>query len=123
MLKAKIFRSKVLALGWLLIMCILFFLPGKAFPEENWMSAVYFDKWVHVGLFAVLVFLWSSAFDLDLPKNSGYLVGAVVLYGVAVEFIQRDWVANRSFDVFDILADTVGALTGLVIWLRVYRKK
>jgi hypothetical protein len=122
MLRWKIFRYKGVAITWFLIMCILFFLPGSALPQENWLNAVYFDKWVHVGLFAILLFLWRSSFKLDLNNYNLVLLFSALLYGLLVEFIQRNWVPNRSFDLYDVLADMAGSVIGLVVWLRVYKK-
>lgn len=122
MLKWKLFRSKGLAIAWFLIMCTLFFLPGSALPQEDWLNKIYFDKWVHVGLFAVLIFLWRSAFDPNFNNYNWFLIFSAVLYGLLVEFIQRQWVANRSFDLYDVVADGTGSIIGLVVWLRVYKK-
>lgn len=122
MLKWKLFRSKGLALAWLLIMCTLFFLPGSALPKEDWLNRIYFDKWVHVGLFAVLIFLWRSAFDPNFNNYNWLLILSAIIYGLLVEVIQRQWVANRSFDLYDVLADSIGSVIGLVVWSRVYKK-
>lgn len=122
MLRWKIFRYKIVALLWFFLMCILFFLPGSELPQENWLEAVHFDKIVHVGLFAVLLFLWRSAFDLELKNYTLILFTSAVLYGFSVELIQLYWVPGRSFDLFDILADAIGSFSGLWIWSRVYKK-
>lgn len=122
MLKWKIFQHKWVAITWLVIMCILFFLPGSAFPSENWLSEIYFDKVVHIGLFAILIFLWRSAFDSQLVKYNLILLLSALFYGLAVEFIQRYFVPNRDFDLYDVVADMIGAIIGLVTWLS-YRKK
>jgi VanZ family protein len=103
-------------------MCILFFLPGSALPKEKWLEGIYFDKWVHVGLFAILVFLWRSAFDWDYANYNLIILLSAVLYGFAVEIIQLYWISNRSFDLFDLLADTIGSIVGLLVFLRVYKK-
>lgn len=123
MLKWKIFQYKWLAISWLAIMCILFFLPGSAFPSENWLSKIYIDKLVHIGLFAILIFLWKSAFRSQLPKYNMILLFTALIYGLAVEFIQRDFVPNRDFDLYDVAADMIGAIAGLAVWLSTYRKK
>lgn len=122
LLQWKILRYKTVAIAWFIIMCILFFLPGSDLPQANWLEAIYFDKWVHVGLFAILIFLWRSSFDLDLNHYNWILLFAAILYGLSVEFIQKYWVPNRSFDLFDVLADMTGSLIGLFVWLRVYKK-
>ena len=122
MLRSKFFRYKSIAIAWFIIMCVLFFLPGSDLPQANWLDAIYFDKWVHIGLFAVLIFLWRSSFDLDFNHYNWVLLLSALLYGLSVEFIQKYWVPNRSFDLYDLLADMTGSVLGLVVWLRAYKK-
>jgi VanZ family protein len=123
MLRWKVFRYKAVAISWLLIMCVLFFLPGSAFPSENWLAEIYFDKLVHIGLFAVLIFLWRSAFDLEFANYNLVLLFSALLFGLAVEFIQRYFVVNRDFDLYDVVADMAGGVLGLLVWSWTYRKK
>ncbi len=40
---------------------------------------------------------------------------AFVFYGVFIEVIQLNFVPNRSFDFFDILANTVGCAFGGIV--------
>ncbi|HUP12706.1 MAG TPA: VanZ family protein [Niastella sp.] len=122
MLSAPLFRSKWLALGWFLLVTVLFFLPGSAFPHDNWLSRVYFDKWVHAGIFAVLLFLWRSAFPLQVSNYHFLLLAGAFCYGLLVEVIQGQWVTNRSFDYYDLIADMTGAILGLLVWWWVYKK-
>jgi len=122
MLHWKLFRSRWLATGWLLTMTILFVLPGSSFPEERWFDQIHLDKWVHVGLFAVLLFLWKSAFYSTTKSYNIILVSLTLLYGVSIELIQGAWVANRSADVFDVVADMTGCLVGILVWQGVYKK-
>ena len=122
MLRWKIFRKRAVAVSWFIIMSILFFLPGSDLPNAGWLEAIHFDKWVHIGLFAVLIFLWRSSFDLDLDHYNSILLLAALVYGLSVEVIQKYWIPNRSFDLFDLLADMTGAIGGLGVWYRVYKK-
>ena len=116
MFKWKLFQNKWLAVGWLLFITILFFLPGSSFPKQNWFSKIYIDKWVHTGVFAVLLFLWRSAFELQLKYYHLLLLIFALLYGFTVELVQKQWVPNRDFDLYDIMADMAGAILGLVVW-------
>jgi VanZ family protein len=93
---------------------ILFFLPGSAFPKEDWLSRIYFDKWVHIGLFALLALLVCWSFPRHAPKTI-ILLMLLVGYGLAVELIQGAFIANRSCDLYDLLADGTGALAGLLL--------
>jgi VanZ family protein len=122
MFKWKLFQYKAVPLAWFLIMTVLFFLPGSALPQENWLDVIHFDKWVHVGLFAALMFLWRSAFDWKLPGYTLVLLISALVYGLLVEVIQGNWIPNRSFDLFDVVADMTGSILGLLFWGRVYKK-
>jgi VanZ family protein len=39
---------------------------------------------------------------------------SAILYGIIIEFVQDAWVPNRSFELTDIGADSVGAILGFV---------
>ena len=123
MLKSKIFRQKWLAVLWFLIMCILFFLPGSALPQSNWLNDIHFDKIVHIGLFAGLLFLWRSCINSTATKYNWILLFAALIYGILVELIQGHWIPNRSEDFYDVVADMTGSVLGILVWLAVYRKK
>ena len=122
MLQWKFLQSKALAISWIIIITTLFFLPGSTLPKEDWLSKIYFDKWVHIGLFAILIFLWRSAFEWKIANYNITLLLLAFLYGLAVEIIQQQWIPNRSFDVYDILSDLTGSILGLIVWLRVSKK-
>lgn len=113
------------ALTGFVIATLLFCLPGDEFPKTGWLDKIHFDKVVHIGLFALLVVLLSLPFRsrLKSPRRLNQLYGwimiAYIVYGIAIEFIQRDFIPHRSFDVFDILADTIGCVTGYLVVKRI----
>lgn len=113
---------KWVAILYFIIMSVLFFLPGSDLPKEKWLDKIFFDKWVHIGLFAGLIFL--SRFNLPFDNNIfNYLLLLMALtYGLSVEYIQKYWVPNRSFDLWDVVADMGGAFIGLWYWLTLYKK-
>jgi len=86
------------------------------------MQAIYFDKWVHVGLFGLLCVLACWAAAAKEKRQLLYIFGFALLYGIVVEFIQHWFIPNRSFDLGDWAADSVGAFVGVFTWAR-YRKK
>ena len=45
------------------------------------------------------------------------------LYGVIMEFIQKYFIPNRSFDLGDIAADGMGSGIGLLLSVKLYIKK
>lgn len=74
-----------------------------------------------MGIFTVLVFLWSWNLSLSGAKAFAAILVIAVLYGLLIEIVQHSLVANRSFDWGDLLADLGGSLLGLWAW-RVYKK-
>ena len=109
-------RSLLLPVGALIFFTILFCLPGSAFPKEDWLSKVYFDKWVHIGIFTVLLFLWCRSLGVSHIMAYILLVLIAITYGFLIEFIQDRFVENRSWDLGDVAADFVGSVVGVLVW-------
>ncbi len=119
------------AISWFIISVILLTLPGTAFPQEDWLDKIWFDKWVHIGMFGVMVILWCLAIR-SLKKNSDgvrlrrlfFIVALCALgYGILMEFLQAGFIPFRSFDIGDIVADAVGSAAGLIFSTMRYIKK
>ena len=115
MLTINVKYARVLAIVWLLVITVLFFLPGSALPKEDWLDKVYFDKWVHFGFFALLLFLCRFYFPA-LARYNWWILLLAFCYGMGVELIQHFLIANRSFDLGDVGADMAGAAAGIWFW-------
>lgn|SRR5690242_11566713 len=117
------------AIAWLLMVTVLLCLPGSTLPQESWFDKVYLDKWVHIGLFSGLTFLWCGVagkiknFFKPVQQNFVWIALSGCVYGTAMEYVQKYFIPNRSFDVFDILADTIGSIAGLVVATKLLVKK
>jgi hypothetical protein len=105
-------------------------LPGSSVPSGWFFIHIpQFDKIVHIGMFGMLCILFHfPAFTSPLSARQKlgwyWLISiAGILYGVVMEFVQRDLVANRSFEGADILADMVGSLGALAIALSLKRQE
>ena len=109
------------AIGWFLLSFFLLTLPGKELPQQGWFDKIQLDKFVHIFLFGVLVWLWYQPWKTTWNKT--FLKYALIIsflafdYGVAMEFVQRYFVSNRSFDGWDIVADGVGCMLPY-FWLK-----
>jgi VanZ family protein len=107
-----------LALAWSLTTQVLLSLPGSVLPSHGIFSLPHIDKIAHLGLFGGLVFFWSLYHYFHRKPHiiSQRLMWTIVflcfLYGVMMEFVQKYFIPNRSFDVGDIVADLVGSLIG-----------
>jgi VanZ family protein len=114
---------------WLIISTVLLTMPGTSFPKENWLETIWFDKWIHIGLFFMMVVLWCWA-TLRLNFKTKKLKRVFIFlalfwlsYGIGMEFVQKYCVANRSFDSGDIIADALGCFAGLIFSIRRYIPK
>lgn len=103
-------------IAWFFIILFLTCLPGKDLPKIGWLDGIYFDKWVHIGLFGFLTFLFSFPIfksALSFNKKIYYLLIIAILcslWGLAIEFIQKYLVTGRTFDLVDWAADSFGVL-------------
>jgi len=124
----KTFKYFIPAVIWLVTSLILLTLPGSAFPKENWLNFIWADKLIHIGMFALLTLLWCYAFFKSNPSNNllkiFLITGFVfIIYGAAMEFVQKYWIPNRSFELEDIIADTIGVILGFLFSYRIFIKK
>ncbi|WP_088390492.1 VanZ family protein [Flavobacterium columnare] len=111
-----------LALCWT---CLILFLSFKApalnpkytFPNE--------DKVVHFTFYFVFVFLWARY----LLKNRGLnlkkmmiLILIAILISVLIEIGQEFLTTNRSAEIEDIIANSLGATSSAVFFYRFFKK-
>lgn len=117
------------AIFWSAIIIILLSIPGSDLPEEtSFLSIPYFDKWVHLGIFALFVVLWCWYVNARRPatRRTGSFICITIiaiLLGYIMELVQKYFVPNRDYDLWDVVADAVGALAGLLISLKIFAKK
>ncbi len=116
------------ALAWSLIILLLTGLPGNFFPEIKsfweWLSP---DKVVHLVMFGTLSFLILLGYREKYEKGNRtkLVLTAVIisiLYGILTELLQRYIFVGRSGNLFDALADAVGALLGWWLFIPVFKK-
>jgi VanZ family protein len=119
-------RHPVFPVSWLVVTTIAFLLPGSAIPKVNWLDKIWFDKWVHAGIFIVMVVAWTYMLSYKVKKPVAYIAIVVtvfcLLYGIIIELLQHYLVLNRSFDLGDIAADAAGCLVGLFLAGRYIKK-
>ncbi|MFN4122321.1 MAG: VanZ family protein [Flavobacteriales bacterium] len=113
-----LFHKGIHATLWLVVTTILCLLPGKDMPEIN---IVNFDKAAHFLVFGLLCFLWLRfvwQFKLTQQgKKSSVLIVAlaIIFYGGFMEVLQGVFYADRTADVFDFIANSLGVITAVVI--------
>ena len=123
-------RKQWRALLWVLFILVLTGLPGDSFPEIvsfwEWLQP---DKVIHIFIFAVLSFIiLYDARTQYLQSKKRYLFGIAVvsgtaLYGLLTEVLQYYVFIGRSGNVYDVMADCVGALAGWLLFYWLVQKK
>lgn len=83
------------------------------------------DKVVHFIFYFTLVLFWG----FFLKKDNKSLFASIIIllsaieYGVFMEICQGTFTTTRSPDLLDIVANSLGAITGWVVIVIYYKKK
>lgn len=111
-------RARSLAVIWTGLLATSLLIPPSAFPRMSWHAFLGFDKLVHLGLFYMLVSLWLLYYE-QLNRISRKLKSLVfilsVAYGGSLEYVQGAMAIGRNMDIADALANTIGALLGVIL--------
>ena len=114
---------------FLIISIILLTLPGNSLPKAPWLNIPYLDKCIHFCLFTTLCFLFAYPLKYTSFKPSKKMLWIIVIsvfgivYGTAMEFVQQYWIPNRSFELLDIGADTLGSVFAFLLSSQLLVKK
>ena len=103
------------AIAWLIITTVLLVLPGPDIPEVSFLDIIYFDKWVHAGLFGGMTFLFAFPFIKNGTATKKMLIYIAIVsafYGIAMEYVQKYIAFERDFDYLDMVADSAGCVIG-----------
>jgi VanZ family protein len=110
------------SLLWALIILILCGIPGRDIPHISLLEFLSFDKFVHAGIFYVLILLTIRGFLLQTSfkklQQSAKSIALVlcIIYGGSLEIMQGTLLVGRTADVFDFLADSLGCILGLLTY-------
>jgi VanZ family protein len=111
------FKNFIPGIAWFFVVMVLMCLPGSDIPKVSWLDKIYFfDKWVHVGVFALLVLLFCWPLynsSLNKKQRLQYFIKITIaasIWGLTIEFIQKFFIPGRSFELLDWAADSLGAL-------------
>ncbi len=110
----RILSNFFFPLAWTIAVQVLLCLPGTDLPSES-LFIPHFDKIVHFFLFGGFTAVWCYYYFLKGTAASKLKTIFFIVYllvamnGIVLEFVQRDYIPFRSFDLGDIIADVVSA--------------
>lgn len=107
---------------WALVILILCGMPGRDIPHISFLELLSFDKFVHAGIFFVLLVLTVRGFKMQSRYESlgrhARLIAALICitYGGALEIMQGTVFEERSADIYDFMANSFGCVLGLAAY-------
>ena len=106
---------------WSLFMAILFLIPLD--NTSNDIEIPFFDKIIHVGLFAFCsLLLFRAIMHHKSTKSANRLLiiqvmSVMLIFGALIEIAQSTMGLGREGSIYDLLADFLGSLIGYFLLL------
>lgn len=94
---------------WTAFILVLCLMPSSELPEGPSLPGL--DKIAHIGLFAGWSFLWTCY----RPGHFKAIVLGGIVLGLGIEILQQQGPFGRSFEWWDLAADTVGVVLGYAV--------
>ncbi len=115
----KLSEPKILfsiGIVYTLFITVVFLSPAREMPEP---IIPFLDKLGHVLVHYILSFIWLCYVLLGDKNHISVKIVFVVLficfsYGILIEALQHWLTTSRTFDLFDIVANGIGTLIGLL---------
>lgn len=122
------FRYFVPAVLWTILIIILSSLPGGTIKEFTWESILKIDKMGHFGVYAIYVLTLLYGFYKNRFKESSVndtIMALIIafLLGLAMEFMQAEYFKDRHFDILDLIANIIGSIGGLIIFILLKKRR
>ena len=102
---------------WFFLILVLMCLPSADIPDlGSWFDKMYFEKWGHCGMFRVLTFSFiypvtKLTLNQKVKRKTALKIAiGACLWGLTTEFIQKFLISERSFDLLDWAADSLGVI-------------
>lgn len=82
------------------------------------------DKFEHFFGYIILSLSWLYAFKDDLTKQSKkfLLIILLIIYGIIIEVLQGVLTTNRQADFYDVIANSIGVLTAVLLYSKIFVK-
>lgn len=121
-------KHNLYGLLWALLIMALCGIPGSDLPHSDFLELLQFDKFVHAGLFFVLVIFFIRGFSKQTsslllhrnPASTAFFI--CVAYGGLLEILQGAIFRERSPDIYDFIANSFGCVLGLLLYRWIEKK-
>lgn len=106
----------IACVGYTVIITIFFLVPISTGTKTD----LSLDKIVHILFNATLLFLWLHYLN-NIGRLKSWLVILVlfflaIIYGIIIELLQKYFTTSRMADLWDVVANSIGCICGLVLF-------
>lgn len=117
--------KKIAVIVFLIYFSLVLFLSLNTFESSTpKVELPHFDKFVHFCFYFGMSFLFFNTLRLSKLKNPKIITTITLLFviftGITIELIQPYF--NRSADLYDFIANTIGAISGLLFYKFLIKK-
>jgi len=111
----RLLSKALVPVAWTILIQVLLCLPGSTLPSGGVFSIPQLDKMIHSGLFGGFTAFWcyyyySKGKSPDRLKTIFFIIYLLAITnGIILEYVQRDYIPNRSFDEVDIIVDVIAS--------------
>ena len=112
-----------MALIWTVLIIYLCLKTSTAFKSQLYPQT---DKLVHFTFYFVFVILWYrflSVRNKNTKDNAVKLFVASIIFGLIIEYCQYKFTINRTAEVLDVVANTLGSTIGIITAVYCYKIK
>ncbi|MFT4875647.1 MAG: glycopeptide antibiotics resistance protein [Bacteroidia bacterium] len=110
------------AIAWTALIASSCLMPASAFKAFTFDSIFQLDKILHLTLYYVFIVLWSLVSKVITVRQKYVLLIVGIAYGVLIEVLQATMSLGRSYELDDIIANTIGCVLGVLSISYIKRK-
>ena len=111
----KLNRARIFAIIWTAFIVSSCLLPASVFEPFSFQSLIGLDKIIHLTLYFIFVQLWALSGENLSQKNKAVVLISGIIFGTLIEFLQSALNNGRSFEIDDMIANTVGCILGIML--------
>ncbi|MBK8517370.1 MAG: VanZ family protein [Saprospiraceae bacterium] len=106
------------AVLWTILTLYLSLISAREASKFNVWDFVGFDKLAHLIFYCIFCFLWCMGFR-ESNNSQKKILFFSVSFGVLMEICQLYLFNGRSFELFDIIANIIGSVVGLILFKKI----
>lgn len=112
----------IICLVYSVLITVAFLYPLKGTTSINFILPN--DKLIHFLIYLSLSFLWISYSSrvANYKKTMTTIIMVMLLcffYGIIIEIVQEHFIPFRNLELFDVLANMIGAISGALLFWKV----